>query len=156
MKKPKTLKQLKTFEEQLSILKNRHMIIENDQRAIKILAETNYYRLTAYALRFKKDDDYNNQITFDTMYKLYQFDKKLRNILLGILETIEISLRTYVAYSLSIEYGSEAHKNPDAFRNKEKYTGYKDKNGNYHRGLLDEIETEIFRNRKELSVKHHI
>ncbi|KEI10834.1 hypothetical protein Z957_12365 [Clostridium sp. K25] len=150
------LKEPKTFEEQLNILKSRHMIIKNDKEAIKILAETNYYRLTAYALQFKKNDEYNGKITFNNMYNLYQFDKKLRNLLLGILETIEISLRTYIAYTLSLEYGSEAHTNIKVYQNPKFYEGYIAEDGYPRKGLKDEIEIQIKSNSKELLVKHHI
>lgn len=47
------LKEPKTFNEQLQILKSRNMIVDNEEEAIKILKRTNYYRLTAYALQFK-------------------------------------------------------------------------------------------------------
>jgi len=48
------IKKPKTFDEQLQILKNRIMKIDDDKEAINLLKTTNYYRLTAYALQFKK------------------------------------------------------------------------------------------------------
>ena len=55
------LKEPKTFDEQLQILKSRNMIVDNEEETIKILKRTNYYRLTAYALQFKDGDNYNNK-----------------------------------------------------------------------------------------------
>ncbi|ADK16320.1 Abi family protein [Clostridium ljungdahlii] len=150
------LKEPRTFEEQLEILKDKHMKIDNDDKAINVLKITNYYRLTAYALQFNKNDDYAYKISFTDMYKLYEFDKALRSLILDILEDIEIAFRTYMAYSLSIKYGTEAYKNSDLFKDERFYNGYDDVAGKHHKGLIDEIKLEIHNNRKELFVKHHL
>lgn len=150
------IKEPKTFEEQLDILKTRKMIIESDERAIDILKKTNYYRLTAYALQFKENDNYNYNISFEVMYKLYQFDKKLRHLVLEVLENIEIALRTYMSYNLSIKYGAKALEKASIFRNSKLYNGYDDEIGKHHKGLIDEINVEINKNRKELFIKHHL
>lgn len=150
------MKEPKTFEEQLKILRDRSMVIEDEEEAIKVLRKANYYRLTVYALQFKNNDDYGNKISFNNMYKLYRFDKKLRHLLLEILETIEIQLRTYIAYSLSIKYGTEAHENEEIFKDKNLYNGWEDCYGVHHKGLKDEIDIEIRKNNKELFVRHHL
>ncbi|HFE9684151.1 Abi family protein [Clostridium perfringens] len=150
------LKEPKTFEEQMEILKSRKMIIEDEENTIEILKRTNYYRLTAYALQCKSKDNTYNNISFNKMYKLYEFDKKLRHLILETLENIEISLRTYIAYNLSIKYGPEAHKCEEIFKDIDLYKGYYDEDGIYHNGLLDEIKNEERKNRNEPFVKHHI
>lgn len=150
------LKDPKTFEEQLKILEDRNMNIEDYENAVNVLKTTNYYRLTAYALNFKKDDNYDNKISFNEMYKLYRFDKRLRHLILEILESIEITLRTYMAYNLSIKYGAKAHENPNLFKDINLYNGYDDIYGKHHKGLIEEIKTEIHNNCKEPFVKHHL
>ena len=75
------LKEPKSFKEQVEILKSRNMKIENESSAIEILKTTNYYRITAYALQFKTENGYTDKATFDTMYRLYKFDKRLRHII---------------------------------------------------------------------------
>lgn len=84
------LKDPKGFEEQVEILRNRNMKVEDDKKAIEVLKTTNYYRITAYALQFKNANGYSDNVSFDNMYKLYKFDKRLRHIILEILESIEI------------------------------------------------------------------
>ncbi|WP_243729268.1 hypothetical protein [Mycoplasma capricolum] len=42
MKRPK---EFKTFEEQIEILKSRGLIISNEQKAIEILKQENYYNI---------------------------------------------------------------------------------------------------------------
>jgi len=150
------IKKPKTFEEQLQILKNRNMKIDDAEEAIRLLKTTNYYRLTAYALQFKKEDNYDNKISLKNVYKLYKFDMKIRHLILEILESIEIAMRTYLAYNLSIKYGSEALENADIFKYSDLYYGYDEVGGRHQRGLLDEIKLEISKNRKELFVKHHL
>lgn len=151
------LKVPKTFEEQIEILKSRNMEIEDEERAIEVLKRTNYYRLTAYALQFKcKYTNKYNGITFDKMCKLYEFDMNLRHLILEALEHIEISLRTYIAYNLSIKYGAEAHINEAIFKRSDLHRGYYDEKGKYHNGLLDEIENEKRKKKDELFIKHHI
>ncbi|MCB2305602.1 hypothetical protein LGL08_00030 [Clostridium estertheticum] len=44
-----------TFEEQLEILRNRNLIINDENNAMDILSRVNYYRLSAYMLTFKSD-----------------------------------------------------------------------------------------------------
>lgn len=149
------LKEPKTLQEQLNILKSRKMIIEDENRALEILKRTNYYRITAYALQFKVDDEYKN-VSFNKMYKLYEFDKKLRHLILGVLEDIEISLRTYMAYNLSLKYGAEAYKCEDIFKDVDLLNGYSDSDGIYHNGLIDEINSEKRKNKNEPFVKHHM
>lgn len=150
------LKDPKSFEDQLEILKSRNMKVEDDKKAIEVLRMANYYRITAYVLQFKNENGYIEGTSFNNMYQLYKFDKRLRHILLEILESIEISLRTYIAYHLSLKYGAEAHKNEEIFNCKEYYKGYDDEEGRHHNGLIDEIRSEINKNKKELFVKHHI
>lgn len=151
----KKLKDPKTFKEQLEILKSRNMIIENEDECLKILSRTNYYRLTAYALQCKVNDDYNNKISFNEMYQIYMFDKKLRNLIMEILEGIEVSLRTYMAYSLAMKYGPEAHEKEEVFDDLNSYKGYFNAQRKYVKGLKDEISSSIYSRRRELFIKHY-
>lgn len=91
------LKPPTTFEEQLSILRTRGVIIPNQEYAISILKRINYYRFTAYALHLKENDTYFPNTTFDKIYRHYQFDAKLRQHLMKMVEHVEISY-TYCIY----------------------------------------------------------
>ncbi|QYY44714.1 Abi family protein (plasmid) [Aneurinibacillus thermoaerophilus] len=132
-----------TFEEQLELLKSRNLIITNEIEAIEILKRVNYYRLSGYTLWSKKDDKFFDGVSFSDIYNLYEFDRKLRNILIPMLETIEISCRTDIAYFLAHKYGPLGYKNKENFQNEE-----------YHASFLNEIEKEIKRE-KEIFITHH-
>ena len=56
------IKPFKTIEEQISILKDRGLIIENEEYAKKSLANLNYYRLSAYTLTLRKDDKFYDNV----------------------------------------------------------------------------------------------
>ena len=80
-----------TFEEQVDILISRNLMVEDREKAIEVLSRINYYRLSAYMLTFKTNDEFEDGITFNEIYILYEFDKRLRNMIMGVLETIEIT-----------------------------------------------------------------
>ena len=101
-----------TFEQQLDKIKNNGLIISNDTFAIKKLSHTNYYRLSAYFLPFQYPKDsshankFFNDIEFGQIINLYDFDAKLRRLVFGALEVIEIYIRTQIAYHHSLKYGA--------------------------------------------------
>ena len=139
----------------MKILEDRNMVIHDKDAAVRVLEDINYYRFVGYALQFNKNNDYGNKTSFENVYKLYVFDKKLRHLILEILESIEISVRTKISYHLSSKYGSIA-LGPDIFKDSGFYTGSDDIYGESRRGLIDEIKTEMRNNRKELFIKHHV
>ena len=90
----KPVKPATTFEEQLDLLKQRNLSIDNEKLALEFLGEVNYYRLSAYLLPFRKlnSECYQEGTLFSTIYRLYEFDRKLRSLILAITEPIEIML----------------------------------------------------------------
>lgn len=135
-----------TFTEQLEKIKNRGCIIGDETFALQALEHINYYRFTAYFLPFKNNDDtYFDGTTFNKVYRIYEFDRKLRTLLFSIVEEIELMLRTQLSYYHAHKYGA---------------LGYLDEN-NYnlrhnHDKLLQHINKTIENNRKQAFVKHHI
>ena len=139
------LKEPKTFDEQIDLLKSRGLIIGDEDKAKFILNNINYYRFSAYLIHFKKEDEtYKENITFEHIYNLYLFDKELRNILIDMLESIEISFRTYIAYTLAIKHGSTGYLNKQCFK-KEKY----------FESFIKKLEDEKNNHKNKLFIKHH-
>lgn len=135
-----------TYEEQLNKLKERGCIVEDEKQALEVLKNVNYYRLTAYFLSFQKTDKtYFEGTTFENVYNVYEFDRKLRNLIFSVLEEIEILLRTRLAYYFSHKYGA---------------LGYMDKTnlGNsFDKERFDDLCDELVKhNEAKLFVKHHI
>lgn len=142
----KNLKEPKTFEEQLKILKSRNCIIEDDNFALKKISLVNYYRLSAYFLPFKTESEkYKPGTSFNRICRIYDFDKNLRRIIFDAIEEIEIFLRCQLSYFFSHKYGTLGYLEKDNFSNKHK-----------HDKFLQHINLEIEQNKNVLFVKHHI
>ncbi|WP_394122095.1 Abi family protein [Planococcus donghaensis] len=143
---PIRIKQAKTYEQQLDILRSRGIEVTDSQEAIAVLKRINYYRLTAYGLTFK--DEQKNQYlpgtTFEQLIELYDFDKKLRQLLGGVIESIEIAFRTHIAYYHVHKYGPIGYKEAKNFNVDE-----------YHEKFIASLDRFFDNSKTELFVSHH-
>ena len=162
MNTKKSIKDWKSYQEQLDILKSRGMIIDDEPKAIKYLQNINYYRLSGYSFIFRNiDDDGNHRFKENTHFtdikELYVFDKRLRMLVLDAIETIEISLKANFAYILG-KYDSLAHLNESFFDLSIDKKNTKEPNWrrNKFSKLKKTIEKNIEDNYKEDFIKHHI
>ena len=107
------------------------MLIENDARAQRKLAQVGYYRLSGFWFpcrvitrdadgdpisKFPKQpwilsrkESFWEGTTFNAVFDLYTFDKRLRLLMLDALERIEIFIRSIIAHELG-------HISPIAYR----------------------------------------
>jgi len=98
------------FDDQVSLLKSKGLNIPNDTYATKKLSSINYYRLSAYFLAFQypKDSDKADVFYADAEFRhvisLYDFDAKLRRLVFGALEVIEVYIRTQITYHHTDRY----------------------------------------------------
>lgn len=84
------------------------MLISEPDKAEHCLHRVGYYRLSAYWYPFRqfgpkpdeRQDVFLEGTSFDTIFDLYVFDKRLRLLFLDALERIEIALRTDIALIL--------------------------------------------------------
>lgn len=147
-KEKANVKPPKTFQEQVELYKNRQLYIEDSEYAEKVLQRINYYRLSAYGLTLKdplNKNQYSNGSSFNKMLSLYEFDQKLRVLLLGVLETIEVAFRTHISYEVAHKFGPLGYKDKENFLNEK-----------FHQDSIDEMEQLIKKSRKgELFIQHH-
>ena len=101
-----------TIEEQIAKLKQRGLIINDENSTANYLANISYYRLRAYTFPFQDNNNetndhhfLRNDISFEDILDLYCFDRRLRLLILNALEKIEVSIRTKLTYEYSIETG---------------------------------------------------
>ena len=140
------IKKPATFQEQLQKLKDRGCIIEDESFAMEVLKNINYYRLSAYFIPFKKDENsYYEGTTFENVYHIYEFDRHLRSILFPTIEEIEILLRTQISYYFSHKYGSLGYLDPNNFNPKHDVAAF-DK---HCTDMIDQNKNKPF-------VQHHI
>lgn len=122
-----TRKPPKTYAEQLQILKDRGMVVQNEGKALHILEHHNYYRLSAYRFPYvekSNPDNYLPGITFDDLWSLYCFDRRLRQMVGEACKRIEISLRARWAFVLGHAYGPQAYENPANFKKSQRHAAH--------------------------------
>lgn len=148
------LKNASTYDEQIDRLVNCHNVIVNDRNiAEDILKRVGYYRLSGYGIGLKKKDnreEYFDGITIESLYRLYAFDSKFRNLLIHVIEQIEIQLRAQISYYLGHKYGPECHKDRALFDDK-----INKKGKSVYDSIISDFEYERERQKRIPFVKHH-
>ncbi|AJD89650.1 hypothetical protein JMA_03330 [Jeotgalibacillus malaysiensis] len=143
----KNIKKPKTYEQQINILKERNLIINDSEEALSFLKRVNYYRFSAYGLTLRQKENKNlfqNGTTFHHMKMLYNFDQKLRDLLMNHLELIEIEFRSKIAYHHAHEFGALGYLDSNNFSSKTS-----------HENFIKELDKQISKSGKELFVLHH-
>ena len=150
------------FQAQIELLKSRGLRIDDEKRAIRHLSNVSYYRLSAYMLPFKEldaqgepTDTFIPGTSWDDIYNLYKFDRKLRLLVFDAIERIEIALRTQVIYQLSHKYGSHCQNTPNIFKpaRKNHRTG---KIYDVYGDIQNHINEQLSANNKVVFIKHYL
>ncbi len=107
-------KEFKTIDEQIEILKSRNILIEDYNRAYKILTKNNYYYLiNGYKELFlnnqSRKEEYIKNTKIEEIYALYTFDKNIKNNFLKYILLVENEIDTYIAYEFSKTYGHKKY-----------------------------------------------
>jgi len=94
----------------ISLLKQRGLVISNEQKAINYLTNLGYFRLSAYFYPLlkepKSDHLYKSGATFDMALDMYRFDRKLRILLFNEIEKIEVAIRSAMNNLISDALGN--------------------------------------------------
>lgn len=102
------LKEFKTLDEQIGILKERGLVINDVDKAKNLLLSENYFFINGYRhifLKNSKSSEFISGTTFDELYALFQFDRSFRNVLFKNLLIVENNLKSILSYGLSKKYG---------------------------------------------------
>ena len=93
---------------QISFLKQRGLLFNNENKAAHYLSNISFYRLRAYTYPFQDNQNpqhiFIQKISFEQIIELYVFDRRLRLLIFNALEKIEISLRTKIIYHFEHTY----------------------------------------------------
>jgi abortive infection bacteriophage resistance protein len=144
-----------TISDQIALLKQRGMLFKNEDKAFKRLKNTSYYRLKGYWWDVQSDTSlhrFQPNTFFEDMMARYDFDRKLRQILFGGIEQIEIAVRTKLIYHLSLAYGGLWYLNAALFNNKMQNISGISKT--VHLWVLDDLQKEFNRS-QEIFIKSH-
>jgi abortive infection bacteriophage resistance protein len=141
-------KNTKTYDEQITQLKKRGLIIKDEEIARYYLASIGYYRLSGYwwpMLADKTNHIFKPNSTFENIIAIYNFDKELRLILFDVIESIEIDFRTKLIYNLSLEISPWWFEDVNNF-----------KNSMEHRNTLISIDRELQQTKENFIKQHYL
>jgi abortive infection bacteriophage resistance protein len=135
-----------TFAEQLAQLEKRGLVVEDAQLAMLYLERVGYYRLMGYLypLRNSGSDDFAIGASFKAAVDSYEFDQKLRGLVLDAICHIEVAVRTAVTYDMGHAYGAFAHCDPTSFAF----------DVQWHATWLTGVDVEVYRAR-ETFIEHY-
>lgn len=134
-------KQAIDFSDQLSVLKQRGLIIDNEDQAVRYLHSISYFRLTSYLVPMESDTDthtFKPQSRLHTAITLYNFDRKLRSLIFTSIQDIEIALRTRIIHYFSLAHGPFWFMRNDLFRDQ-----------TIQQACMNAITTEVNRSKEE-------
>ena len=114
-------KPFKTILEQIELLSSRGLIIDDADKAAERLLNTNYYRLSAYSLTLRKDDVFYNNVHFEDICTLHDFDEKFRMIVFHYASFVELTFRSLISYHHAQKYGPLGYRNSDNFNDEKNH-----------------------------------
>ena len=145
------MKQYKNSKELLEHIKSKGIIINNEEDALNKIRKYSYYGvINSYKDVFKdSNNEYKNNVSFDEIYALYEFDKNIRSIFLKYILEIEIVIKSLVSEVISSRYGIENYLIIDNFDDTV--------DGSVLQESIDKINEEINKqNGKHEALTHYI
>lgn len=134
--------------DQLALLKQRGMIVNNENAALRQLESISYFRLANYWKVFETDDVTHRLVPgtqLEDVISLYAFDKELRSIIFTAIQDIEVALRTRIIHFFSLAHGAFWFMDATKFNNHSIY-----------QTCLDNIQAELNRSKEEFLQEHFI
>ncbi len=98
-------KEFLTIDELVENIKNKGILIKDENKLKELLEYNNYYYITGYKEPFKANGKYKENIYFEDIINLYQFDKKLKLIFAEVLFEIEQKVKTVFVNNFCNRYG---------------------------------------------------
>lgn len=98
-------KSAKSITDIISMLQSRGLVISDTDKAADFLKKVSYFRFAAYLRPLETDKVahvYKPGVRFATAASLYQFDANLRMLVFSSLQTLEISLRSFMIQTFTM------------------------------------------------------
>ena len=110
----------KNLDEQIEIMRNKGLIINDEEKTKEILFKENYFFINGYRWLFMegyKDRRFVKGATFEELYAAFTFDRNIRNIMFKYILIIENNIKSIISYQLSRKYGikEKDYLNPKNF-----------------------------------------
>ena len=135
------IKEFKTIDQQIDILRKKGLIIDDEARTYDILLKENYFFLNGYRHLFMNsptDKTFISGSTFSELYSLFLFDRYSRNIFFKNLLIIENRLKSVISYQMSKKYG---YKEKD-YLNAKNFTNDPEKKRRVH-DVIEKMKRQI-------------
>ena len=101
-------KMFKTIDQQITILRGKGLIIEDNDETKSLLLRENYFFISGYRHLFMEPgnkDTFLEGTTFEELYATFVFDRKMRNIFFKNILIVENNIKSIISYQLSKKYG---------------------------------------------------
>ena len=110
----------KSIDEQIENLKSKGLVINDLDKTKDILFRENYFFISGYRhmfMRGNKEKGFIEGTTFEELYAVFVFDRKIRNIMFKYILVIENNIKSIISYQLSKKYGfkDKDYLNPKNF-----------------------------------------
>lgn len=97
-------------EQQVAVLKQRGLSIQNEAKAKLFLQSVSFFRLSAYMRPYQINHDPEHRFkpaaTFKQITQTYEFDRKLRLLVMAAIERVEVSVRAVMSNYLGPKYNN--------------------------------------------------
>jgi abortive infection bacteriophage resistance protein len=116
-----------TVADQIAMLRERGLVIADEPLAAHYLSTISYYRLAGYLLPLQNDKVnhlYKPGSHFEQAVDMYRFDQKLRALVLSVTELIEVSIRTRLIYTLSLQHSPWWFEDPSLFNSPDEHADF--------------------------------
>ncbi len=110
-----------SLNDQIALLRQRGLIITDEKQVRHYLQYIGYYHLSGYMLHFQRADrtDRHHQFisgtTFEQVWDVYTFDRKLRLLVMDAVERIEIAVKSAIINEMCIPYGGHWYMQREHF-----------------------------------------
>jgi abortive infection bacteriophage resistance protein len=106
--------------EQIQLLKDRGLTIQNEPQAALFLEAVSFFRLTPYMRPFQQFGDnqhcFKVNACFRQITQLYDFDRRLRLLVMDAIERIEVATRAQISNHMGPKYDAHWYLNKNLFK----------------------------------------
>jgi abortive infection bacteriophage resistance protein len=136
--------------DQISLLKQKNLIIDNIDEAEHHLTVIGYYRLMIYFKPFMASKNvsstqFEKGTLFSDVLNFYIFDRELRLLVIDALERIEVAFRTSISNTMSLKYGAHWYLDPKLFVQPTQ-----------HEFFLEEIKSHLKRSHEDFIKSYYL
>ena len=105
--------------EQIDLLKQRGLTIHSPEKAVDFLRAVSFFRLTPYMRPFQintQDHKFKDDTGFKQLSRLYDFDRRLRLLVMDALERIEVAIRAHISNHMGVIHGAHWYLDEQCFK----------------------------------------